>query len=293
MEPNRETTVLFADVSGSTKLYETAGDTVALEAIGHCIEQLKAATVAAGGRVVKTIGDEVMALFPGPDAAANAASVMQGGMEALPAVGETKLGLRVGFHTGPVLQKDGDVFGDTVNLAARLVEQAVKGQVIISEETTALLGPLFKTWTRRLYPIEVKGKAEQVVLCELIWSTSGDMTVMAGGQVARPTRVALRLKYRGNEIVRRRDIESVTLGREETCGLVVTDIKASRQHCTIERRQDKFVLKDHSSNGTYVTVEGDSEVLLQREEITLRKHGWIALGLPHTATAEVVEYFCE
>jgi adenylate cyclase len=293
MEPSRETTVLFADVSGSTKLYETAGDRIALEAIGRCIEQLTAATLAAGGRVVKTIGDEVMALFPGPDAAAIAAAAMQGGMQSLPAVGDTKLGLRVGFHTGPVLQKDGDVFGDTVNLAARLVEQAVKGQVITSEETTELLAPLYKTWTRRLYPIEVKGKAGPVVLCELIWTTEGDVTVMASGNISRPAKVALRLKYRGQELVRRRDVETVTLGREETCGLVVTDIKASRQHCSIERRQDKFVLKDHSSNGTYVHIDGDKEVLLQREEITLRKHGWIALGLPRSETAEVVEYFCE
>ena len=293
MELSRETTVLFADVSGSTQLYETAGDTAAMEAIDRCIGHLKAATLAAGGRVVKTIGDELMALFPGPDAAANAASAMQGGMEALPALGTTKLGLRVGFHAGPVLQKDGDVFGDTVNLASRLVEQAVKGQIITSQGTSEKLGPLFRTWTRRLYPIEVKGKAEEVVLCEIIWSTAGEVTVIAGAPTARPARLALKLKYRGKEVVRRREVESVTLGREEGCGLVVTDIKASRQHCTIERRQDKFVLKDHSSNGTYVTIEGDSEVLLQREEITLRRHGWVALGLPRAGTAEIVEYLCE
>jgi adenylate cyclase len=294
MESSRQTTVLFADVAGSTKLYETAGDAAALEAIGRCLAVSRAATETSGGRVVKTIGDEIMALFPSPDSAANAAASMQGEMEQMAEVAGQKLGLRIGFQAGPVIQKDNDVFGDTVNLASRLVEQAVKGQIITSQETTALLGPIFRRWTRKLYPIEVKGKAEQVVLCELIWNQAADVTALAGGAPAiRPARTVLRLTYRGAEVVRRRDSDSVILGREEGCGLVVEEIKASRQHCTIERRQDKFVLKDHSTNGTYVTVEGDNEILLQREEITLRKHGWIALGLPRNGTAEVVEYFCE
>jgi hypothetical protein len=99
------------------------------------------------------------------------------------------------------------------------------------------------------------------MLCELVWRRTADMTAMAGARsVARSSRAALRLKYRDREIVRRRD---------------------------------KFVLKDHSSNGTYVTVDGDIEILLQREGFTLRKHGWIAFGQSRAGTAEVVEYFCE
>src|SRR5216117_1589243 len=118
MEESRQTTVLFADVSGSTKLYETAGDAVALTAIGRCIERMRKAAESTGGRVVKTIGDEIMALFPSPDAAAGAASEMHATIEQLPEVGGAKLGVRVGFHSGPVIQREDDVFGDTVNMAA-------------------------------------------------------------------------------------------------------------------------------------------------------------------------------
>ena len=67
---------------------------------------------------------------------------------------------------------------------------------------------------------------------------------------------------------------------------------ASRQHCTIERRNDKFVLADQSTNGTFVTTDGGTEILLQREEFTLDKHGWIAFGQPRAGAEEVVEYFC-
>src|SRR2546428_9728518 len=85
MEESRQATVLFADVSGSTKLYETAGDAAALTAIGRCIERMRKAAESTGGRVVKTIGDEIMALFPSPDAAAGAAPEMDAPIEPPPA----------------------------------------------------------------------------------------------------------------------------------------------------------------------------------------------------------------
>ncbi len=294
-DANRPATVLFADVSESTKLYETAGDAIAQAAISKCLEAMKRAAEATGGRVVKTIGDEVMVIFRMPDAAAAAAAEMQGAVDLMPIVAGTKLALRIGFHGGPVIQKDNDVFGDTVNLAARLVATAVKGQIITSSDTAKLLGPMIRSSMRELYKIQVKGKAEEVGLCEMVWRRDDqDTTVFASGRVkARSTNSVLRLKYHDKQITRRRDIESVDIGRDAECGVAITDTMASRRHCTIERRGDKWVLKDHSTNGTFVTAEGDPELLLQREEITLRKHGWIACGQARAGTQEVVEFFIE
>jgi adenylate cyclase len=193
-----------------------------------------------------------------------------------------------------VIQQDGDVFGDTVNLASRLTGQAVKGQIVTSHDTLALLGPIYRGSTRKLYTIQVKGRVEEVGLCELIWRQSDDATTFATKRPEPQTKpVVLRLRYRGAELVRRREADSVTLGREQSCGLVVPDSMASRQHCTVERRGDKFVLRDHSTNGTYVTTEGDQEIVLRREEVTLRLRGWIALGQSRAATEEVVEYLCD
>src|SRR2546429_5099083 len=113
MEESRQTTVLFADVSGSTKLYETAGDAAALTAIGHCIERMRKAAESTGGRVVKTVGDEIMALFPSPDAAAGAPPQMPAPIEQPPGGGGAKLGVRAGFHSGPGVQPGDDGFCDT------------------------------------------------------------------------------------------------------------------------------------------------------------------------------------
>jgi class 3 adenylate cyclase len=294
MESGRKTTVLFADVTGSTKLYESAGDREAVDAIARCVEVLRRAAEASRGRVVKTMGDEVMALFPSPDAAAEAATRMQTAVEALPATRGQKLGLRIGFHAGPVIQRDHDVFGDSVNLASRLVEQATKGQVLTSAHTVALLTPAMRNSTRQLYDITVKGKEEEIALCEYLWQKSADITDFSAlTSVLKAPRSGLRLRYRGKDLIRRRREESIVIGRDLGCQLVIVDPKASRQHCVIERRQDKFILRDHSTNGTYVAIEGEEEIVLRREELTLRKHGWIAFGQPRAETPDVVEYFCE
>ena len=101
------------------------------------------------------------------------------------------------------------------------------------------------------------------------------------------------LKYLEQEIVLEGARTSLTLGRDKGGDLVIIDRMASRQHGKIERRLDKFVLADHSANGTYVTVEGDTEVVLRRAEFALRGHGWIAFGQPRASATETVEFFCE
>src|SRR5260370_9823617 len=164
-----EAAVLFADVSGSTKLYETAGDAIAHAAIEKCVNVMRAKPVNAKGRVIKTIGDEVMSAFANADQAADAAIEMQSAISEMPPVGNTQIGIRIGFHHGPVVERDGDVFGDSVNLAARLAGLASKGQIMTSRETIDHMTPVQKASSRRLYSIPVKGKAHEVDLYEILW----------------------------------------------------------------------------------------------------------------------------
>jgi adenylate cyclase len=290
----RQTTVLFAGVTGSAELYAAAGDGRAVDAITRCLEAFRQSAVESGGRVVKTMGEQIMALFPTANSAADAAARMQGAVESLAEMGGPKLGARVAFHAGPVLQHDNDIFGDSVNIASRLVEQATKGQVLTTAATVELLGPGLRGSTRRLYDITVKGKEEQIALCEYLWQKSPDITDFSAlTSVLKAPRAGLRLRYRGKDFIRRRREESITIGRDAGCLLVVADAKASRLPCVIERRGQKFILRDHSTNGTYVAVEGEEEIVLRREELILRRHGWIAFGQPRAETPDVVEYFCE
>ena len=294
MEAVLPAAVLFADVSGSTRLYETAGDTVASAAISQCVMVLKQKTEAAGGRVIKTIGDEIMSMFTSADAAAVAAMDMQSGVAQLPPAAGTRLGIRIGFNFGPVVERDDDVFGDAVNVAARLTSQAQKDQIITSRETVDALRPALKAVCRRLYSIQVKGREHEVELYQLAWKRSEGMTtIVTTVEALHSDKTTLHLSYRGQEIILDAARSSLSLGREKSAELVIQDTMTSRAHCKIERRMGKFVLADYSANGTYVTIAGDKEVVLKREEFTLRGRGWIAFGQSRANTVEVVEFFCE
>lgn len=267
-------TVLFADVSGT--------------AISQCIEQLRTAAESTGGRVVKLIGDEVMVLFATPDAAARAAAKMHQCIEALPAVAGAEAALRVGFHSGPIMRSDRDVVGDTVKLAAKLVEQAQKGQTITSGQTAAQLSTGMRPFLRDLQRVALTGKAETVRLCEMVKTSVNGAAARAQEAKAK---TMVRLSYDDQVVICSREKPRMLIGRQKTCDLVIGDMRASQQHCTIEARGDEFVLLDHSTNGTYITVEGERELLLQGEALPLATHGWIAFGHPHGGSAEAAEFF--
>ena len=285
--------VLFADVSGSTKLYEAVGDAAALATIDLCMRLFAALTEQHGGRVVKTIGDEVMAIFPRPAEAGRAAVDIQLAMHEMAPVDKVRLGVRIGMHHGAVVERDGDVFGDTVNLAARLTEMASSGQIITSLETVELLDPLQKMDCRSLYAIPVKGKERDVGICEVLWTDTDDATQLVAQRATTDSGTQLRIVYRSRVIVLDDSRRSLVLGREATADLVVAERMASRTHCEIERRQDKFMITDRSANGTYLTIDGDREIVLRREEAMLRHHGVIALGQSHNTATERIEFFCE
>ena len=286
--------VLFADVSGSTKLYEAVGDKLAHAAIDGCVKMFSAVTVRNGGRVIKTIGDEIMAVFPDATSGGRSALEMQKELALMAPVGNLRLGARIGFHFGPLVERDGDVFGDTVNLSARLTEMASRGQIISSFETVEQLEPVLKMDCRRLYAIPVKGKEKEVAICEMIWQESDEVTTLATQRLAKrsgPT--TLRLVHRERTIELPKERRSAVLGRDATADLVIPDRMASRAHCSIEVRQDKFVIADRSANGTWVLIDGDQPMVLRREEALLRGHGFITLGQSRETATEVVEFFCE
>jgi adenylate cyclase len=290
----QEVCVLFVDVTGSTSLYEAVGDDLAHRAIDDCIAMFREKTHGAGGRVVKTIGDEVMAVFPQASSAADAAVEMQAAIEQMPRVGDVKMGARIGFQHGAVVERDGDVFGDTVNIAARLSSLAARGQVMTSRETVERMTAAQRRLTRRLYSIPVKGKANEVDLYEILWQESEEQTTLASQRsVVDSPSAKLLLRYLGNELVLKPGSNAVTLGRDKEAGIVIVDRMASRTHAKIDCRLGKFLLHDHSANGTYVAFQGEPEILLRREEILLRGRGVIAFGQPSSNASDVMEFACE
>ncbi len=288
----RKLAILFADVAGSTKLYETLGDAEALLTIGRCLEIMKHVCEEHGGRIVKTIGDEAMAVFPLPANAAYAAIAMQVQISSQRTSKGAPLAIHAGFHFGPVIDDNADVFGDAVNVAARLSSLAKGGQTLVSGETVEALSPALRARTRDQDAHTVRGKQNDIHTFELIWQESEEeLTAMSTRQAIRP--VSLKLKHGARELDLDQNSAPITLGRDAQNDLVIMDRKASRLHARIERRRDKFVVVDVSSNGTYCTVNSEPEIMLRREELILRGTGSISFGHPYEEnTAEAVEFVC-
>lgn len=270
--------VLFADVAGSTRMYDTLGDSQAKKLVDECIALMRAVVGQYGGRVIKTIGDEVMCVLPDADSACLAATDMQLKVLALPAVSGHKRAIRIGFSAGPVIEENSDVFGNTVNLAARMAGLAKAMQIITTGTTVECLSPLLRGSSRRIAALSVKGKGDDVEVCEIIWQPGEDLTMTTPSIIVPPRQVRLHLRYGNTELVLEQANASVVLGRDAECQIAVASRMASRQHARIERRQDKFFLVDQSTNGTFVVFADETGITLRREEVMLRGHGRIAFG---------------
>jgi adenylate cyclase len=282
----RNTAVLFAELAAPAdaklpdkerrRLVDTLGQAVDLS----------------GGRIVTRREGDLMALFSTPDAAATAAMRIHAYAETL-AEKQAGLEVRIGFHSGPVKQRGGDIFGDTVNLALQIVDQAKNGQIVTSESTAASLSPAVQERVRPLGHLKAKGAPEKVLLGELVWRKGpydAKAVILSSPAGAR---AALRLACGGAVIVRRREGDVITIGREG-CDFTVTSAAASRRHCSIERRNATFVLTDHSTNGTFVAPEKQPETAVRSASVQLSGRGAIGLGQSCTAvSAEVISYLCE
>ncbi|HEX2332374.1 MAG TPA: adenylate/guanylate cyclase domain-containing protein, partial [Burkholderiales bacterium] len=239
--------ILFADICDSTTIYESIGDARALAAINRVFAVLRDKVEANGGKVIKTLGDGMVCQFGAADSAFRAACAMQGAVTAAEADSGPKMMVRVSFTWGPVVTEAGDVFGDTVNVCARLVGAAGPEQVLTTQDTVEALSPGLRIDCRELYPVRVRGRAEEVAVCEVLWRSDPDVTeVFSRAQLNAAMREwILKLTYGGDTIV----VEptgSVKLGRDKTNELVVTSNKASRVHARIYGRGANFVIADQS-----------------------------------------------
>lgn len=280
-------TVLFADVSGTARLAEIGGEEIALKALAKCLQRLARAAESAGGKVVRTVGEGVLVVFPTPDAAACGAAAMHATIDALPAVEGHKLGVHVGFHTGPVIEYNDDVLGDTVKFAARLLEAAKKGETLTSRETAASLRASGFRCVPRDESIGMREGRQFVEVCEVVPDDDPPTPRPAPRRL-----VAVQLACGSQRVSVSREVETVVIGRERGCGLVVADRMASRRHCAVKLHEGAFVLVDQSSNGTLLCTEGSPAVLLKHQAIRLQGRGYLVFGPQRFADSQPVLFRC-
>ncbi|HEX6590866.1 MAG TPA: adenylate/guanylate cyclase domain-containing protein [Moraxellaceae bacterium] len=271
--------ILFADVAGSTRLYEKIGDRAAREAIGQLLARMTGVAERYSGILVKTIGDEILCRFPTAERAVSAAIAMQ---EEITADNSSavKLQMRMGLQWGPVILENGDVFGDAVNVAARMSAIARAGQIITTRDTVTSLPEAMAAKSRLFDTTQVKGKQDSMVIYEILWEEEANATVFvasSSGNLKPEAPATLSIHYQ-DQIHRLELGSNAGIGRAETCEIVVASPLSSRLHARIESRRGKFVFIDQSTNGSYVRSEDGNVVYLRREELPLWGTGEIALG---------------
>lgn len=289
--------VIFADLSGSTGLYSKVGDQKAHEMVDRALADLSDIIKENFGEVIKTIGDEILAVFEHGPSALEAIFHMQKILELSEAYTAVPGGfkIRVGIQQGSVIVENKDVFGNAVNTAARIVAMAKANQILTTQETLDCLGDDFRGLARKTDVVRLKGLKGEFTIFEIL-SPEGQQTVtMALDEDSvvglTKSQQQLKLNFQDREIVLDRNNAQLSFGRGNGNDLVVASQMASRFHGKIEFKKDRFVLVDQSYNGTYVLPEGAELTQVRHDEFVLQGSGSIFLGHKNTAdTLNAIRY---
>lgn len=296
-------TVLFADLRGSTALFETLGNAEATSVVTHCVNALAAPVKANAGHVVKTLGDGLMAVFDNPPQAALAAAQMHDLLEVMVSRGGERgassglraLRLQVAVARGEVVEMGGDCFGDAVNVAARLLDHAGDNETLATADVLQGLPAEARARFRSLDRLVLRGRVEPVPV-HVLGGRRGasDMAVTQfGGEVLNVVREpdGLRLMWSGQHRVFASQQMPVVLGRSPQAAFCVDDSRVSRSHARLDWHSGSFQLTDLSYNGTYVRFNDGEIVSLRRGSCTLHGSGSIGLaGSPGDPASACVSF---
>ena len=273
--------ILFADISNSSALYGEFGDDQARRLITNCLNLLTEQVISHQGAVIKTIGDQIMCTFPESVVALKAALAMQNGMAEHHGDNEPTISIRVGLHFGEVICEAGDIFGDTVNVAARVTNITRAHQIMLTRAVADLLPTEFRSKVQQIMRAELRGKQKALDIFQVIRADE-DTTItrigMAKSRKPSAARNELLLRYAQQVVSVNPQRKSILLGRGDGCDLVILNNFSSRQHARVEFNFSKFVLADLSSNGTYIRFNDNPEIHLTHQEIILHGAGTISLG---------------
>jgi adenylate cyclase len=286
--PSQTLTVLFADLAGSTHLYQTRGDVEAHQRVTDSLQCMRIVVERHQGTLLRTVGDAVLASFEQADAAYLASVDIQREHQTL------NLSVRVGFHHGQVIPDGGDVYGNAVNLAARLAAFAEANEICTTEDTVAQLSIRHRSYALFLDSVDFKGMSTPMPVYRVRWADDVAETSIVTA-VSRTTR------YQSNLVLdliigaKRLRIDAqnpvVTFGRAVDNDVIIDIESASRNHAKIEFARGRFLIHDSSTNGTYLIRTGFLPEFIRRETASLDNSGNIGLGfIPNSEEQHIIEF---
>jgi adenylate cyclase len=306
-------TVVFCDLVGSTGLFEKLGDATASHLVTQLTNAMSRAVGQFEGRVVKTLGDGIFAVFAQEEHAVNACSAIQTELQDRPLMlfadekmavssgtfRSLRIELQIGIESGEVVEINGDCYGDAVNSAARLADLAGARQILTTQRVLDALPTNRRGELISLGPMYLRGKGEATAVYRINWQKKSEVdpdATMLGVSFKDALRTQeLHLSFGAKSIKLLQSgsaIKAVQMGRANTCELEVSDPRVSRTHASVQVRGNQFVLTDASSYGTWVYAGGQSEpLILRRTDCVLVGEGEISLGCERSADNAAIVRF--
>ena len=293
-------TVVFADLSGSTSLYESMGNERAAKTVMRLTQWIAEVMQAHQGRVVKMLGDGVLGIFASAHHAVAAAGELQRShqihLQRWPEV--VRLEMHAGVASGEVLEVDGDAYGDAVNVASRLCERAGPGEIWTNDVTAVDAGVVPHMRFRKLGVFEIRGKSETQLIYQAEWrdqESPEQLTMQAGlhSNVAPLASLpgAIELAWKGEKLLFSSEDAPLHIGRSSAAQVSIADPRVSRMHARIDWSNGAFALTDVSSFGTWVQfASSDTVVPLRRSSCMLHGEGRMALGMPFGVGAPTLDF---
>jgi len=281
-------TVLFADLAESANLYQTQGDLEAHQHVSESLRCMRKVIDSQKGRLLRTVGDAVLASFKSSNSAFQAAIGIQREHKKL------NLPVRVGFHHGSVIQDDGDVYGSAVNLAARVAAFCEANEICTTEDTIRRLSIDYQSKSEYLDRVDFKGISVPIPVYRVQWEIDNAHTAVAIAQShtdRKKTNLALFLLIGVEQFRLDNNNPMITFGRANDNDVSLNIEPASRNHASIELANGRFIIKDHSTNGTYIVRGGQNSEFIRRESTALENFGRIGLGFsPDENPRQVIEF---
>lgn len=284
--------IMFCDVVGSSSLYTRLGNDKAKELIDEALSIMCSISEQLEGRVIKTLGDEAMLEFESAEQACEAAIAIGLKLKSI------KITMRTGIDYGEVLYSKNDVFGDTVNDAAHLARMAQPNQVVLSAESLEALSPWLAHQCEAFDRVQLKGATEKSIVYRLSWDANSrdsmDATRVGHTAVNLETTLSgpcLLVEYNGTVTDLKASSSPLVIGRDpEYSDICLENQKTSRRHCSIYFYRGKFVLEDHSTNGSYLQLSSNDELYLRRESVPLTGSGRISPGQSFQQSDQVIRF---
>ena len=286
-------TILFADISKSSFIYERFGDHAAQEIVGTILNRLSDLTVKFEGKVIKTVGDAIIATFPSTDNSIEAAKSMQLAM--IDDCNPLQINIHIGVHRGPVVIDNKDIFGDAVNITARVVDYANPRQILATRAAIENLPKDSSHFTKYITKITAKNISGELELFEIIYEDQNTTMVIDSLKLSKAIYPSLYLMRGGQIIVVDVQKPLVSVGREDFNDIIIQYSWISRTHAYIENRNGLYMIKDKSTNGTFIYPQDADPIYVNKGEHPLSGKGVIIFGREKenkidTALTDTIEY---